>query len=95
VVEESCASCSYWNQGAPENAMATRAIPEDPMIGTCEKYSPSIVSRPHYHGTFYPRTHATRCCGDWMPNYYHEDPDGGEEVPVPEGKVVAFGKRRA
>ena len=95
MVEESCANCSYWNQGAPEIATATRAISDDPLIGTCEKYAPSIVSNPHYHGTFYPMTHGSRCCGDWMPDYDHGDPDGGEEAPVPEGKVVAFGKRCA
>ncbi len=95
MLEASCSTCGFWNQGAPENAAATRAIPEDPSIGTCERFPPSIVEGGFYHGTFFPRTHASRCCGDWEPDYVVGGPDGGEEVPAPDSTVVPFGRRSA
>lgn len=95
MVEVCCSTCGFWNRGAPENAAATRAIPEDPSIGTCERFPPTIVEGGFYHGTFFPRTHASRCCGDWMQDYDCGDPGGEEAAPPSDDKVVAFGRRGA
>uniref|UniRef100_UPI0035CB6762 hypothetical protein n=1 Tax=uncultured Sphingomonas sp. TaxID=158754 RepID=UPI0035CB6762 len=57
-------------------------------LGTCEQFPPSIVEGKWFHGTYYPRTHFSRTCGDWTPDFDPTDPDGGERAPAEPAAVV-------
>lgn len=83
---ERCATCEWWQAGAPARAYAEN-LPGSPemFLGACIANPPMIVGGdPQTATSMFPRTHENRRCAAWEPR----------ENVEPKGAVVRLAERR-
>lgn len=84
LLEARCRNCSFWLQGAPPIAVATRMPDPNPDLGVCQLKPPTI----HVVGgaaiSLFPAVHGDRSCWMWEPYDFPPDfppgPRGGEQA---------------
>ncbi|MEN2746450.1 hypothetical protein [Sphingomonas sp. T9W2] len=91
--DERCATCEWWQAGAPARAYA-ETLPGNPemFLGVCIVNPPMIVgSDPQTATPMFPRTHQNRRCAAWEEREVG-DPNDGERAPT--GFVVNLADHR-
>lgn len=91
--DERCATCEWWQAGAPARAYA-ETLPGSPemFLGVCIVNPPMIVGDdPQTATPMFPRTHETRRCAAWEPRE-QSDPTGDKLLV--RGAVVNLSDHR-
>ncbi|WP_242115498.1 hypothetical protein [Sphingomonas lacusdianchii] len=92
--DERCATCEWWQAGAPAQS-TWESLPGQPemFLGVCTVNPPVLIGAdPNTAKPMFPRTHQNRRCGSWTERE-GDDPDGGERAPT--ASVVNLADRKA
>lgn len=80
-----CANCEFWHRGQEVDAEKAPKDPGRDSVGVCAEAQPTVSVGEWGVRSFWPRTHASRVCGnhsDFFKFVDPDDPDGGERAPV-------------
>ncbi|WP_242186557.1 hypothetical protein [Sphingomonas sp. CARO-RG-8B-R24-01] len=80
-VDQSCATCGWWERCGPKLANATRDPSSGYDLGTCQLHAPVVIQGDApFPVSMFPQTHESRFCGDWEARQGGGGGDGGERI---------------
>ena len=86
-----CATCKFWEPGAPALATATRDPAACSGEGACQVNPPQVIYANLRPTSYFPITTGDRFCSRWAGE--SDGPDGGEEID--DSTVVPFERAAA